>query len=121
MSTNGNSPHPFIPNTPSERVEMLATIGVGDFESLITDIPVQHRNPPLRLPDSASELEVATHLQALAALNADAGTQSVISRRWRISPLHPLDCRRHIATRRVRNFVHAVPTRSGTGSIAERI
>ena len=75
MSTNQNSPHPFIPNTPAERAEMLATIGVGDFESLITDIPEQHRNPPLRLPDSASELEVSTHLQALAALNADAGTR----------------------------------------------
>ena len=75
MSTNGNSPHPFIPNTPSERAEMLATIGVDDFESLITDIPEQHRNAPLRLPDSASELEVATRMQALAALNQDAGSR----------------------------------------------
>ena len=75
MSPNGISPHPFIPNTPSERDDMLATIGVDDFESLITDIPEKHRNPQLDLPDSSSELEVATRMQALAALNQDAGTR----------------------------------------------
>ena len=75
MSPNGTSPHPFIPNTPSERDDMLATIGVDDFESLVTDIPERHRNPNLDLPDSSSELEVATRMQALAALNQDAGTR----------------------------------------------
>ena len=75
MSDNGRSAHPFIPNTPSERDEMLATIGAGDFDALITDIPEQHRNPSLDLPDSASELEVATRMQALAALNQDAGSR----------------------------------------------
>ena len=67
MSSNGISPHPFIPNTPSEREDMLATIGVDDFGSLITDIPEQHRNPSLELPDSASELE---------GRDTDAGTRS---------------------------------------------
>ena len=75
MSTSVNSPHPFIPNTPSERAQMLATIGVDDFDALITDIPEQHRNSALRLPNAASELEVATRMQALAALNQDAGTR----------------------------------------------
>ena len=42
---------------------------------LITDIPEEHRNPALRLPDSASELEVASRMQALAALNQDAGSR----------------------------------------------
>ena len=51
---------------------MLSTIGVDSFEDLITDIPEQHRNSPLNLPDAASELEVATRIQALAALNQDA-------------------------------------------------
>ena len=54
---------------------MLSTIGVDSFDALITDIPEQHRNPPLRLPDSASELEVATRMQALAALNQDAASR----------------------------------------------
>ena len=74
MSSDGSSPHPFIPNTSSERDAMLATIGVGDFESLITDIPERHRNPGLDLPSSASELEVSTRMQSLAALNQDAGS-----------------------------------------------
>ena len=73
MTINIQSPHPFIPNTPSERAQMLATIGVDQFDDLITDIPEEHRNPPLRLPDSASELEVMSRMQALAALNRDAG------------------------------------------------
>ena len=54
---------------------MLATIGADQFDELITDIPEEHRNPPLRLPDSASELEVTSRMQALAALNQDAGTR----------------------------------------------
>lgn len=54
---------------------MLATIGVDQFDDLITDIPEEHRNPPLQLPDSASELEVTSRMQALAALNRDAGTR----------------------------------------------
>ena len=75
MANNSKSAHPFIPNTPSERDEMLATIGVDNFDALITDIPEQHRNAPLDLPDSASELEVANRMQALAALNMDAGSR----------------------------------------------
>ena len=75
MTSTAQSPHPFIPNTPSERAQMLATIGVNDFEALITDIPEEHRNPRLQLPDSASELEVSSRMQALAALNRDAGSR----------------------------------------------
>ena len=74
MSSNTVSAHPFIPNTPSERDEMLSTIGVDGFEGLITDIPEEHRNSPLDLPVAASELEVATRMQALSALNQDAGS-----------------------------------------------
>lgn len=54
---------------------MLATIGVDRFDDLITDIPEEHRNPSLRLPASASELEVTFRMQALAALNRDAGSR----------------------------------------------
>ncbi len=73
-SNNGGAPHPFIPNTTSEYDEMLATIGVADFEVLIEDIPEEHRISALDLPDGASELEVASRMQALAALNADAAS-----------------------------------------------
>ncbi len=75
MNTEAISAHPFIPNTPSEREQMLATIGVENFDALITDIPEEHRNPPLDLPNTASELEVAARMQALAALNQDAGSR----------------------------------------------
>ena len=75
MSDTVNSPHPFIPNTSSERDEMLATIGVPHFGSLIADIPDQHRNPKLELPDAASELEVANRMRSLASLNLDGGSR----------------------------------------------
>lgn len=54
---------------------MLAAIGVENFDALITDIPEEHRNPLLDLPNTASELEVAARMQALAALNQDAGSR----------------------------------------------
>ena len=70
-----HSAHAFIPNTRSERMDMLSTIGVSDFDDLIRDIPKEHRDPDLRLPDTASELEVSARMHGLASLNADASSR----------------------------------------------
>ena len=66
--TAGNSFH-YIPNTDQERREMLRTLGIETVEELFTDIPQEHRNPPLNLPEPLSELELRRELEALAAQN----------------------------------------------------
>ncbi len=74
MTGTASSPHPFIPNTPGERAEMLAAIGVPSFADLVQDIPAAHRFPDLDLPDSLPELSVAQELRALASKNIDLAT-----------------------------------------------
>ncbi len=55
---------PYISNTDTERREMLARIGVRDFDALIAAIPEQLRlKHPLRLPEPMSELELTRLIQ----------------------------------------------------------
>lgn len=61
----------YIPNTDADRVEMLATIGVGSVADLFHDVPEQYRFPELKLPPALSEMEVLRELQALADENDD--------------------------------------------------
>ena len=68
----GTSQHPYIPNTPADRAAMLRTIGVANFDELVSDIPSEYRYPYLDLPDAASELEVVQALSGLAAQNLNA-------------------------------------------------
>ena len=54
---------PFIPNTDEDRKEMLASIGVKNFEELIANIPDELRfKGKLNLPEPLSELEVSALL-----------------------------------------------------------
>lgn len=63
----------YIPNTPAQRREMLAVIGVSCLEDLLTDIPAQARLAhPLRLPEAMAEPDLIRHLRGLAAANASA-------------------------------------------------
>ena len=66
--------HPFIPNTPEERAEMLAAIEATSFSDLLQDIPDTHRFPDLKLPDGLPELTVADRMRSLAASNIDLST-----------------------------------------------
>ncbi len=52
---------------------MLAAIGVGSVDDLLTAIPADARRPDLGLPSGMSEAEVQAHLAALAARNRSAG------------------------------------------------
>jgi glycine dehydrogenase subunit 1 len=63
---------PFIPNSDSDRVAMLATIGKPNVEALFADIPAAKRFPPLKLPLGLSEMEVLAEIEELSARNLTA-------------------------------------------------
>jgi len=63
---------PFIPNTDTERDEMLKTIGVSSLADLFSDIPEHLRIDNLSLSKGISEIEVLNELDALADKNIQA-------------------------------------------------
>jgi glycine dehydrogenase subunit 1 len=63
----------YISNTPAQQREMLALIGVGSIEDLLSRIPAKARlSRPLNVPAAMAETDLVRHLRALSALNADA-------------------------------------------------
>ncbi len=59
---------PFIPHTPAEVSDMLATIGVDNINALFDEIPEQLRiNDLPGLPEALSEMEVTRLLQSRGA------------------------------------------------------
>lgn len=63
----------FVPHTPDDVREMLATLGLADVDELFAKIPAQLRDPAIELPPSLSEPEVVRHVTDLAGRNAAAG------------------------------------------------
>lgn len=63
--------HRFIPNTDTDRAEMLAAIGVNSIAELFSDVPRETMNCTLDLPPALSELELMRELRALAGRNAN--------------------------------------------------
>lgn len=62
----------YIPNTAAQQDEMLAAVGMQNFEELFADIPESVRlKRRLNLPSAMSELEVTAHLRKLAAKNSN--------------------------------------------------
>ena len=59
----------YIPNTIAEQDDLLAAVGLSSVDELFADIPDDYRNPPLRLPDPMSELEIQRELGAMAGRN----------------------------------------------------
>ena len=59
----------YIPNTVAEQDALLAAVGLTDVDELFADIPDDYRNPPLRIPDPMSELEIQRELGAMAGRN----------------------------------------------------
>ena len=63
----------YIPNTDSDRDEMLKVIGVDRFDALIRDIPPELvLRGPLALPPAASEFDLTAELGKMAESDADA-------------------------------------------------
>jgi glycine dehydrogenase subunit 1 len=66
----------YFYNTEEDQRQMLETIGAGSIAELFRSIPSQMQlNRPLNLPPALSELELAQHMQCLAAKNAHAGNK----------------------------------------------
>jgi len=64
----------YLPLTPADRADMLATIGAGSIDDLFVDVPGAARKAELfDLPLHAGELEVERELAGLAAMNRPAG------------------------------------------------
>jgi glycine dehydrogenase subunit 1 len=65
----------YLPLTPSDRQQMLATIGVGSIDDLFADVPLAARRDGLvDLPLAQGELEVERALSRMAAKNTAAGS-----------------------------------------------
>src|SRR6202142_3904162 len=61
----------YLPKSPSEREEMLASIGADSVEELFQSIPEKFRlRKPLDLPGPLSEMEIIQYFQARASENA---------------------------------------------------
>ncbi len=62
--------HPFIPNTPEDREEMLKELGVNSFKELLKDIPEElFYKGEINLPTAISEEEVLDLLKNIASEN----------------------------------------------------
>ena len=65
---------PYLLNTPEDRAAMLAKIGVATVDDLFAPIPSELRlKRPLDIPPALPEMELARHMNALAAKNRAAG------------------------------------------------
>ncbi len=61
----------YLPKSPSERQEMLASIGARSIEELFDSIPAAYRlKKPLHLPGPLSEMEILDYFRARAAENS---------------------------------------------------
>ena len=49
---------PYSPHTKNDRRKMLDAIGVASADDLFQDIPLEHRDPTLKLPDPKSEFDL---------------------------------------------------------------
>ena len=64
----------YLPLTPDDRRDMLATIGAGSIDALFADVPASARLAgPVDLPHHAGEIEVTRAMSALAQRNRTAG------------------------------------------------
>jgi len=59
----------YIPISPHERDDMLATIGVKSLDDLFDAVPAKHRFPKLDLPRALTEMEAYAELSELAQAN----------------------------------------------------
>src|SRR5437764_9936059 len=65
---------PYFYNTPDDIAAMLQAIGVGSIDELSSGVPNDLRvKRPLDIPPALSEMELAQHLQSLAAKNSHIG------------------------------------------------
>lgn len=59
----------YIPISPKERDDMLATVGVRSLDDLFDAVPAKHRFPKLDLPPAWTEMEALQQLSDIANAN----------------------------------------------------
>ncbi len=59
----------YLPNSDSDRAEMLAALELGSIADLFRDVPPGLRDPKLELPPALSELELIAEMRRLAGRN----------------------------------------------------
>ena len=65
---------PYIANTPDDERAMLDAIGVTSLEELFEAVPRELKlDRPLSIPPALTEIELSSHMMALAARNRPAG------------------------------------------------
>jgi len=64
-------PSPYLPNTDTDRREMLRDIGVSSLEELYQDIPEKLRHAHFNLPTPLSELEIKKEMRQMADSNVN--------------------------------------------------
>ena len=65
--------NPYSPHTDADRRAMLHEVGVRSVDDLLGAIPADARRPKLGLGPGLSEMDVQSHIEALARLNRRAG------------------------------------------------
>ena len=60
---------PYVPNTETDRDQIIKRLGVSSTDELFQDIPKEHYLPKLNLNEPLSELEITRELQRLSMLN----------------------------------------------------
>ena len=69
----------YIPNSPEERIEMLASVGLTDAKELFRSIPEGVQlNRALKITDPLAEPEVIAAMEAMAAKNTAAAKPSFL-------------------------------------------
>ena len=59
----------YLPNSDSDRAEMLAAVGLAATDDLFTSIPAELRDPSIDLPAPLAEQDLVAELERLAARN----------------------------------------------------
>ena len=78
----------YIPNSPEERDEMLASVGLATAKDLFRSIPENVQlNRPLTITDPLAESEVIAAMEAMAAKNTAATKSPSSASRSTRSPL----------------------------------
>lgn len=80
---------PYLLNTPQDQQAMLAAIGVESIDELFAMIPPELRLArELAIPPAMTELEMTSHMEALARANVAAGDKVCFLGAGQLRPLH---------------------------------
>ncbi|MBX7112002.1 MAG: aminomethyl-transferring glycine dehydrogenase subunit GcvPA [Dehalococcoidia bacterium] len=73
MSEPGGSPHPYIPNTASDRALILERLELASAGALFADLPEAYRDPHIELPPALTEPDLLRLVRQQAGKNRDGG------------------------------------------------